>query len=71
MKEIELLKIIFKDSPDIFKIINEIENQFQQKESIIKEAIEYMQIFVDFDECLINGKSFQKAIDILRGNDKE
>ena len=40
MKEIELLEIIFKDSPDIFKIIKDIENQFKQKENIIKEVRE-------------------------------
>ena len=40
MKEIELLKIIFKESPDILGIINDIENQFQQKENIIKEVRE-------------------------------
>lgn len=53
MKEIELLKIIFKDSSDILGIINDIENQFKQKENIIKEAREYIESYMpnyDFDK---------------------
>ena len=53
MKEIELLKIIFKDSSDILGIINDIENQFKQKENIKKEAREYIESYMpnyDFDK---------------------
>ena len=40
MKEIELLKIIFKESPDILAIINDIEKEMEKLNNIINESKE-------------------------------
>ena len=40
-------------------------------ESIIKEVREYLEIFTSFDECTINGRMLQKAIDILDKENKD
>jgi hypothetical protein len=40
VKEIELLKIIFKDSPDILEPLNEIDKENKRLHSIIKETSE-------------------------------
>lgn len=39
MKEIELLKIIFKDSPDILEPLNEIDKEIESLKLIIATAI--------------------------------
>ena len=58
MKEIELLKIIFKDSPDILEPLNKIDKEIERLNNIIKEAREYIQDRYDgevlthtFDKC--------------------
>ena len=76
MKDIKdnLIARIQRQEKEIEDLKEQVEYQDLWREeylSRINKAIEYMQIFVDFDECLINGKSFRKAIDILRGSDKE
>ena len=53
------------------QIWNRIKSQEQENirlHNIIKEVREYLEIFTSFDECTINGRMLQKAIDIL---DKE
>ena len=64
-KEIENLKQEIKELKEETEKLTQEWLKSQEKR---RKAIEYMKIFVDFDECLINGKNFQKAIDIL---DKE
>ena len=64
MKEIELLKIIFKDSPDILEPLNEIDKEIERLKNIIKETIEYInneQKYYEYDfdyilEILDKGK---------------
>ena len=41
MKEIELLKIIFKDSPDILEPLNEIDKEIERLNNIINELEKY------------------------------
>lgn len=43
MKEVELLKTIFKDSPDILELLNEIDKEIERLHSIIKEVREYLE----------------------------
>jgi archaellum component FlaC len=45
VKEIELLKIIFKDSPDILEPLNEIDKENKRLHSIIEEVREYIESF--------------------------
>ena len=42
MKEVELLKTIFKDSPDILEPLNEIDKEIERLNNIIKEIREYI-----------------------------
>ena len=39
MKEVELLKTIFKDSPDILEPLNEIDKEIERLNYIINEAL--------------------------------
>ena len=43
MKEIELLKTIFKDSPDILKPLNEIEKEIERLNNIINELEKWLE----------------------------
>ena len=44
MKEIELLKIIFKDSPDILEPLNEIDKEIKRLNHIINELDGYLDL---------------------------
>ena len=44
MKEIELLKIIFKDSPDILEAWNKIDKEIERLNNIINELEKYIVI---------------------------
>lgn len=58
----------------IYKINRENEKLKKENErlhNIIKEVREYLEIFTSFDECTINGRVLQKAIDILDKENKE
>ena len=53
MKEIELLKTIFKDSPDILEPLNKIDKEIERLNNIIKEVREYIESYMpnyDFDK---------------------
>ena len=52
MKEIELLKTIFKSSPDILEPLNEIDKEIERLQSIIKEVREMLEHKVEFHENL-------------------
>ena len=67
MKEIELLKIIFKDSPDILEPLNKIDKEIERLNNIIKEAIEYIEDNSDDMHTYIS----QAITQILKGSDKE
>ena len=43
MKEIELLKIIFKDSPDILEPLNKIDKEIERLNNIINRTTKYVQ----------------------------
>ena len=64
MKEIELLKIIFKDSPDILKPLNKIDKEMEKLHSIIKEAREYLELFND-NSNLIDHSIIKGALNLL------
>ena len=43
MKEVELLKTIFKDSPDILEPLNEIDKEIERLNNIIKKLEEFIE----------------------------
>ena len=43
MKEIELLKIIFKDSPDILEPLNKIDKEIERLNNIINRTTKYVE----------------------------
>lgn len=68
MKEIELLKIIFKDSPDILEPLNEIDKEIERLNNIIKEAIIYLeQVGVWSDYGDEGTQSEEDLLKILKG----
>ena len=67
MKEIELLKIIFKDSPDILEPLNEIDKEIERLNNIRNKAIEYIESYLpnyDFDKS-----NLKELLEILRGEE--
>ena len=72
MKEIELLKIIFKDSPDILEPLNKIDKEIERLNNIINKAIEYIGLNEEdlklYDIYDVNGI---ELLNILRGEDNE
>ena len=65
MKEIELLKIIFKDSPDILEPLNEIDKEIERLNNIINELALLFDDYMSFVEVL------EKYNYKLKGSDKE
>lgn len=57
MKEIELLKIIFKDSPDILEPLNEIDKEIERLNNIINELEEEYINYMDKQDFAKNVKS--------------
>ena len=49
MKEIELLKIIFKDSIDILEPLNKIDQEIERLNNIINELEDYICV-IEYDE---------------------
>ena len=69
MKEIELLKIIFKDSPDILEPLNKIDKEIERLNNIIKEVREYANNIMF--ETKAEEKIQDDILEILKGSDKE
>ena len=66
VKEIELLKIIFKDSPDILEPLNEIDKEIERLNNIIKGLERWAS-----NNYYINGDEVVEKIKELKGSDKE
>ena len=82
MKEIELLKIIFKDSPDILEPLNQIDKEIERLNNIINKAIEYIEEHqtkeywadeeqLDYVDIYLDEGEIIKVIKILKGSEKE
>jgi len=69
VKEIELLKIIFKDSPDILEPLNEIDKENKRLHSIIKEVREYIEEWQRFPHT--NGSTHKELKNLIHILDKE
>lgn len=80
MKQIELLKTIFKDSPDILEPLNEIDKEIErlnkecdtymkistQKQKRIDKSIEYIESYLpNYD---FDKTNLIKLLEILRGD---
>jgi len=67
--------IEIKTVDDIFKYINtikdaeELVNYINNLEQRLNKAIEFFSIFEELD-CVINGRTIKKGLNILRGEDK-
>ena len=71
-KDIELLKLIFGDSPDILKLLNEVDKEIERLQARIDKAIEYIDHCIfDYEEYSMVGEDFVIVKNILRGSDKE
>ena len=74
MKEVELLKTIFKDSPDILEPLNEIDKEIERLNNIINELEDYICV-IEYDER--HSDSWQIPVRIhnklkeLKGGNKE
>jgi len=75
VKEIELLKIIFKDSPDILEPLNEIDKENKRLNNIINELektlLEWHEYWKDDDSYSWQYKNAYDYLQELKGSDKE
>lgn len=60
-----------KEATTLYNCIDKTIKENERLHNIIKETREYLEIFTSFDECTINGRMLQKAIDILDKENKE
>lgn len=69
MKEIELLKIIFKDSPDILEPLNEIDKEIERLNNIINELEEEYINYMDKQDfakkCKISRPYLDKLLKVM------
>ena len=63
MKEIELLKIIFKDSPDILEPLNEIDKEIERLNNIINGLEKDLQSNMAYYDNLYEELDEQEYID--------
>jgi len=74
VKEIELLKIIFKDSPDILEPLNEIDKEIERLNNIINKLFEYLKENSKQPELFESDRYYEDILDKLQellGSDKE
>ena len=63
-KDIELLKIIFRDSPDILKLLNQVDKEIEKLQVKINKAIDYI-------NKTKMGEGYKKMLLEILGSDKE